>query len=77
MFSKCFKKKMQIVSFLRCLDLESYLTSFILFFAVRMLKRTKSNTIVLSGLSGSGKTVLFYQVIPHIPLRFQSLIIDF
>jgi Cdc6-like AAA superfamily ATPase len=69
---------MQIVSFFRCLDLESYLTSsFILFFAVRLLKRTKSNTIVLSGLSGSGKTVLFYQVIPHIPLRFQSLIIDF
>jgi signal recognition particle receptor subunit beta len=29
---------------------------------VRFLKRTKSNTIVLTGLSGSGKTVIFYQV---------------
>jgi adenylylsulfate kinase-like enzyme len=33
-------------------------------FAVHGLKkRTKSNTIVLTGLSGSGKTVLFHQVI--------------
>ncbi|KAF3431237.1 hypothetical protein FNV43_RR25967 [Rhamnella rubrinervis] len=31
-------------------------------FFVRLFKRTKSNTIVLSGLSGSGKTVLFYQL---------------
>lgn len=30
--------------------------------AARLFKRRKSNTIVLSGLSGSGKTVLFYQV---------------
>lgn len=30
--------------------------------AVRVLKRRASNTIVLTGLSGSGKTVLFYQV---------------
>ncbi|KAL6969434.1 hypothetical protein U1Q18_029147 [Sarracenia purpurea var. burkii] len=29
---------------------------------VRLFKRTKPNTIVLSGLSGSGKTVLFYQL---------------
>lgn len=32
------------------------------FIAVRLFKRTKSNTIVLTGLSGSGKTILFYQV---------------
>lgn len=32
------------------------------FLVVRFLKRTKSNTIVLTGLSGSGKTVIFYQV---------------
>jgi len=31
-------------------------------FVVRLLKRAKSNTVVLTGLSGSGKTVLFYQV---------------
>jgi hypothetical protein len=30
--------------------------------AVRVLKRAKSNTIVLTGLTGSGKTVLYYQV---------------
>lgn len=30
--------------------------------AVRLFKRTASNTIVLTGLSGSGKTYLFYQV---------------
>lgn len=29
---------------------------------VRLLKRKKSNTIVLAGLNGSGKTVLFYQL---------------
>ncbi|KAL5981556.1 hypothetical protein ACLOJK_015618, partial [Asimina triloba] len=28
----------------------------------RAIKRTKSNTIVLAGLNGSGKTVLFYQL---------------
>lgn len=30
--------------------------------AVRLFKHRASNTIVLTGLSGSGKTVLFYQV---------------
>lgn len=30
--------------------------------AVRLFKRTKSNTIVITGLNGAGKTVLFYQV---------------
>jgi adenylylsulfate kinase-like enzyme len=30
--------------------------------AARLFKRAKSDTIVLTGLSGSGKTVLFYQV---------------
>ncbi|KAG1354920.1 signal recognition particle receptor subunit beta [Cocos nucifera] len=35
----------------------------IAFFAIlRLLKPAKSNTIVLAGLSGSGKTVLFYQL---------------
>ncbi|KAG8640130.1 signal recognition particle receptor subunit beta isoform X2 [Manihot esculenta] len=29
---------------------------------VRLFKRTKSNTIMLTGLTGSGKTVLFYQL---------------
>ncbi|TKY58667.1 Signal recognition particle receptor subunit beta [Spatholobus suberectus] len=29
---------------------------------VRLFKRTKSNTIVLTGLTGAGKTVLFYQL---------------
>ncbi|XP_058099232.1 uncharacterized protein LOC131243721 isoform X2 [Magnolia sinica] len=36
--------------------------SSIFFVLVRVLKRTKSNTIVLAGLSGSGKTILFYQL---------------
>lgn len=35
---------------------------FLLAPAVRLVRRTKSNTVLLSGLSGSGKTVLFYQV---------------
>ncbi|KAH6763216.1 signal recognition particle binding protein [Perilla frutescens var. hirtella] len=35
----------------------------ILFFlTVRLFKRRSSNTVVLTGLSGSGKTVLFYQL---------------
>ncbi|XP_027346237.1 signal recognition particle receptor subunit beta-like [Abrus precatorius] len=34
----------------------------ILLFTIRLLKRVKSNTIVLTGLSGAGKTVLFYQL---------------
>ncbi|GMJ12534.1 hypothetical protein like AT5G05670 [Hibiscus trionum] len=29
-------------------------------FSIRLFRRTKSNTIVLTGLSGSGKTVLYY-----------------
>ncbi|KAJ4711070.1 putative Signal recognition particle receptor subunit beta [Melia azedarach] len=29
---------------------------------IQVFRRTKSNTIVLAGLSGSGKTVLFYQL---------------
>eukprot|EP00268_Persea_americana_P011756 TRINITY_DN1494_c0_g1_i1.p1 TRINITY_DN1494_c0_g1~~TRINITY_DN1494_c0_g1_i1.p1 ORF type:complete len:270 (-),score=50.88 TRINITY_DN1494_c0_g1_i1:366-1175(-) len=37
-----------------------FLTSLFLLF--RVFKRTKSNTIVLAGLSGSGKTILFYQL---------------
>jgi len=35
---------------------------FLLGYAVRLVRRTKSNTVLLSGLTGSGKTVLFYQV---------------
>ncbi|KAK7384876.1 hypothetical protein VNO78_30579 [Psophocarpus tetragonolobus] len=34
----------------------------LLLLSIRLLKRTKSNTVVLTGLSGSGKTVLFYQL---------------
>ncbi|XP_038892002.1 signal recognition particle receptor subunit beta-like [Benincasa hispida] len=34
----------------------------VLLLLTRLFKRRKSNTIVLSGLSGSGKTVLFYQL---------------
>lgn len=30
--------------------------------AVRLFKRRSSNTVLLTGLSGSGKTILFYQV---------------
>ncbi|KAE9607080.1 hypothetical protein Lal_00025717 [Lupinus albus] len=33
-----------------------------LLFLSRLLKRAKANTIVLTGLSGSGKTILFYQL---------------
>ncbi|MED6140552.1 hypothetical protein PIB30_094266 [Stylosanthes scabra] len=33
----------------------------LLLLSLRLLKRAKSNTIVLTGLSGAGKTVLFYQ----------------
>ncbi|KAH0988006.1 hypothetical protein GBA52_015183 [Prunus armeniaca] len=36
-------------------------TSFLLLL-VRLFKRPKANTILLTGLSGSGKTVLFYQL---------------
>ena len=34
----------------------------VIYVLVGLFKRAKSNTIVLTGLSGSGKTVLFYQV---------------
>ncbi|XP_010531497.1 PREDICTED: signal recognition particle receptor subunit beta-like [Tarenaya hassleriana] len=34
----------------------------ILLLSIRWLRRTKSNTVLLSGLSGSGKTILFYQL---------------
>lgn len=34
----------------------------LLLLLIRLLKHTKSNTIVLAGLSGSGKTILFYQL---------------
>ncbi|XP_061353596.1 uncharacterized protein LOC133298345 [Gastrolobium bilobum] len=34
----------------------------ILLLSFRLLKRAKSNTILLTGLSGAGKTVLFYQL---------------
>ncbi|CAI9104973.1 OLC1v1003778C1 [Oldenlandia corymbosa var. corymbosa] len=34
----------------------------LLFIILRLFKRESSNTIVLTGLSGSGKTVLFYQL---------------
>ncbi|KAL0004262.1 hypothetical protein SO802_011823 [Lithocarpus litseifolius] len=37
-----------------------FTTLFFLF--IRLFKRAKSDTIVLTGLSGSGKTVLFYQL---------------
>ncbi|KAL2484320.1 signal recognition particle binding [Forsythia ovata] len=33
-----------------------------LFIIIRLFKRTSSNTIVLTGLTGCGKTVLFYQL---------------
>ncbi|OVA16969.1 Signal recognition particle receptor [Macleaya cordata] len=36
--------------------------TFVVFLLIRLFKRTKSDTIVLAGLSGSGKTVLFYQL---------------
>ncbi|XP_077244177.1 uncharacterized protein LOC143884466 isoform X2 [Tasmannia lanceolata] len=38
------------------------LLTFVFFLLVRVFKRKRSNTIVLAGLSGSGKTVLFYQL---------------
>ncbi|XVF52286.1 hypothetical protein PTKIN_Ptkin05aG0007000 [Pterospermum kingtungense] len=36
--------------------------STLLLLSIRLFKRTKTNTILLTGLSGSGKTVLFYQL---------------
>ncbi|KMZ67913.1 Signal recognition particle receptor subunit beta [Zostera marina] len=36
--------------------------TFFVFLIVRLLKYSKSNTVVIAGLSGSGKTVLFYQL---------------
>ncbi|XVE65355.1 hypothetical protein DITRI_Ditri07aG0174300 [Diplodiscus trichospermus] len=38
------------------------LISTLLLLSIRLFKRAKSNTILLTGLSGSGKTVLFYQL---------------
>ncbi|GER51535.1 signal recognition particle receptor subunit beta [Striga asiatica] len=38
------------------------LATVFLFLIVRIFKRKSSNTVVLTGLSGSGKTVLFYQL---------------
>ncbi|XP_030472020.1 uncharacterized protein LOC115689951 [Syzygium oleosum] len=38
----------------------SFTTLFLL--SIRLFKRKKSSTVVLAGLSGSGKTVLFYQL---------------
>ncbi|XP_022756720.1 signal recognition particle receptor subunit beta-like isoform X2 [Durio zibethinus] len=38
------------------------LISTLLLLSFRLFKRTKSNTILITGLSGSGKTVLFYQL---------------
>lgn len=71
------------------LSLVSFIHSFIpsfkisfssVFIAVRLLKRTKSNTVVLTGLSGAGKTVLFYRVIltfslTHIIFVFKYLLL--
>ncbi|CDY11331.1 BnaA03g01670D [Brassica napus] len=37
-------------------------TTVLLLLSIRLVRRTKSNTVLLSGLSGSGKTVLFYQL---------------
>ncbi|EYU28439.1 hypothetical protein ABFS82_12G118900 [Erythranthe guttata] len=38
------------------------LLTFLMLLVVRLVKRRKLNTILLTGLSGSGKTVLFYQL---------------
>ncbi|MBA0644804.1 hypothetical protein Goklo_028920 [Gossypium klotzschianum] len=38
------------------------LISTLLLLSIRLFKRAKSNTVILSGLSGSGKTVLSYQL---------------
>ncbi|KAK4423841.1 hypothetical protein Salat_1967000 [Sesamum alatum] len=38
------------------------ISTIFLFLIIRLFKRKSSNTIVLTGLSGSGKTVLFYQL---------------
>ncbi|CAH8292700.1 unnamed protein product [Eruca vesicaria subsp. sativa] len=37
-------------------------TTVLLLLSFRLVRRTKSNTVLLSGLTGSGKTVLFYQL---------------
>ncbi|KAI3903280.1 hypothetical protein MKW98_031934 [Papaver atlanticum] len=36
--------------------------TFVFFFLIGLFKRSKSDTILLAGLSGSGKTVLFYKL---------------
>ncbi|KAL0327271.1 UNVERIFIED_CONTAM: Signal recognition particle receptor subunit beta [Sesamum angustifolium] len=38
------------------------ISTIFLFLIIRLFKRKSSNTIALTGLSGSGKTVLFYQL---------------
>ncbi|KAJ4900828.1 signal recognition particle binding [Raphanus sativus] len=38
-------------------------TTILLLLSIRLARRTKFNTVLLSGLSGSGKTVLFYQLL--------------
>ncbi|TYI91512.1 hypothetical protein E1A91_D03G197500v1 [Gossypium mustelinum] len=38
------------------------LISTLLLLSIRLFKHAKSNTVILTGLSGSGKTVLFYQL---------------
>ncbi|KAH6809592.1 signal recognition particle binding protein [Perilla frutescens var. frutescens] len=38
------------------------LFTILLFLILRLLKRRSANTILLTGLSGSGKTILFYQL---------------
>ncbi|KAJ4888400.1 signal recognition particle binding [Raphanus sativus] len=38
-------------------------TTILLLLSIRLDKHTKSNTVLLFGLSGNGKTVLFYQLL--------------
>jgi len=59
----------EIIQQIRGLGLEFYVTVGVLLvtfllviFATGLLRRRKSNTILLAGLSGAGKTVLFYQL---------------
>ncbi|VAI74250.1 unnamed protein product [Triticum turgidum subsp. durum] len=42
-------------------DFQLMTSVYLIFLTASCLKSSKSNTIVLSGLSGSGKTILFYQ----------------
>lgn len=49
-------------------DVQLYIAASVIFLTIlvslllRLFKRKKSNTIVLAGLTGSGKTILFYQL---------------